>query len=60
MTRFLMLSLAALLLCGCVAVPAGYSDGYYSRHSYYQDRGYYPGYYSYGYGYRYRYSDHGQ
>jgi hypothetical protein len=60
MTRYLVLSLTALLLCGCAVAPAEYSDGYYSHHSYYQDRAYYPGYYSYGYGYRYRYSDHGQ
>jgi hypothetical protein len=61
MTRFVVLSILAALLGGCVVVPAGYvsysDDGYYRR-GYYHDYG--PRYYSYGYGYRGYYRDHGQ
>jgi hypothetical protein len=59
MTRFVVLSLLAALLGGCVVVPAGYvayDDGYHR--GYYRNYSYYPGYY--GYGYRGYYRDHGQ
>jgi hypothetical protein len=55
MTRFVVLSLLAALLGGCVVVPA-YDDGYHR--GYYRSYSYYPGYYSYGY--RGYYRDHGQ
>jgi hypothetical protein len=63
MTRFLILSLLAALLGGCVVVPAGYvsyDNGY--RRGYYRDYSYQPRYYAYNYDYSYRgyYRDHGQ
>lgn len=54
MTRYLVLSLLAVLLGGCIVVP--YDEGYH--HGYYRHYGY-PHYYSYGY-YRGYYPDHGQ
>ena len=49
MIRYVVLSLLAALLCGCIVVPydEGYHHGYY-HHPYY------------GYGYRGYYHDHGQ
>jgi hypothetical protein len=61
MIRMITMSLLAVLLGGCVVVPAGYvsyDNGYHRHGYYYRDYGPYPRYYSYGY--RGYYSDHGQ
>jgi hypothetical protein len=61
MKRFLIFSLLAALLGGCVVVPAGdpyRGHGYYRGNGYYRGDGYYRGYDNRGYwGYPYR--DHG-